>query len=84
VYFLQAHAALLVERRGPHLLEQLPDHAADPHHLGRLLDHLGDRPFPDPVLFVAATHGKPVGSDHEDLRVLAPASGRHCRFTHEP
>ena len=26
-----------------HLLEQLLDHAADPHHLGRLVDHLGDR-----------------------------------------
>ena len=42
VDLLQALAARLVERRRLHLLEQLPDHAADPHHLGGLLDQLGD------------------------------------------
>jgi prephenate dehydratase len=81
VDLLQPLAALLVERRGADLLEQLPDHAADPHHLGRLLDHLGDRPLPA-LVPLAATGGKPVGSDHEDLRVLALARGRHCCFAH--
>ena len=36
----QPGPAGLVERRAAHLLEQLLDHAADPHHLGRLLDQL--------------------------------------------
>ena len=30
----------VVERRGSHLVEQLLHHRADPHHLGRLADHL--------------------------------------------
>ena len=38
----QPAAARLVERRGPDLLEQLLDHAADPHHLGGLLDEVGE------------------------------------------
>ena len=40
-----AHAARLVQRRRPHLLEQLADHAADPHHLGRLFDQVGEGPL---------------------------------------
>ena len=43
VDLLQPGPALLVQWRRPDLLEQLPDHVADPHDLGRLLDHLGDR-----------------------------------------
>ena len=39
----QPGAAGVVQRCGPHLLEQLLDHGADPHHLGRLLDQVGDR-----------------------------------------
>ena len=34
----------VVEWRRAHLLEQLFDHGADPHHLGRLLDQVGQRP----------------------------------------
>jgi hypothetical protein len=40
---LQPGPALLVQRGRPDLFQQLPDHAANPHDLGRLLDHLGDR-----------------------------------------
>ena len=40
----QPATAGLVERRRPHLFEELFDHGADPHHLGRLLDQVGDRP----------------------------------------
>ena len=42
VDLLEPLAAGLVERRRLHLLEQLADHAADPHHLRRLLDQVGD------------------------------------------
>ena len=42
VDLLEPVAAGLVERGGLHLLEQLADHAADPHHLGRLLDEVGE------------------------------------------
>src|SRR5690606_14049609 len=38
----QAGAARLVERSGLHLLEELADHRADPHHLRGLLHQLGD------------------------------------------
>jgi hypothetical protein len=40
----QPLAAGVVQRRRLHLVEQLADHVADPHHLGRLLDHVGHRP----------------------------------------
>ena len=43
VDLLETGAALLVQRCGTHLLEQLPDHAADAHDLGGLLDHFYDR-----------------------------------------
>ena len=39
-------SARVVERRGLHLFEQLLDHGADPHHLGGLLDKVGDRALP--------------------------------------
>ena len=54
-------AARLVERGGAHLLEQLLDHAADPHHLGRLLDHLGRVA----ALVRAAGDTHPLGADHD-------------------
>ncbi len=37
----QPVAAGVVERCGAHFLEQLFDHGADPHHLGGLLDQVG-------------------------------------------
>src|SRR5690606_25868810 len=43
VDLLEPGAAGVVERSGPHLLEQLLDHGADAHDLGRLLDHVGQR-----------------------------------------
>ncbi len=42
VDLLEPVAAGLVERRGLHFLQQLPDHAADPHDLRGLLDQVGD------------------------------------------
>src|SRR5271168_3599657 len=69
VDLLQPRPALLVERRGLNLLKQLADHRADPHDLGRLLDHLGygalRRAVPDLVL--SAPDGHAVGSDDDDL-----------------
>jgi hypothetical protein len=32
----------IVEWSRLHLVEELPDHVPDPHHLCRLLDHVGD------------------------------------------
>src|SRR5581483_4823685 len=43
----------LVQRGGLHLVQELTDHAADPHHLGGLLDQFGDRPLV--VLFALPT-----------------------------
>src|SRR5690606_16838891 len=43
VDLLEPGAAGVVERSGPHLLEQLLDHGADAHDLCRLLDHVGQR-----------------------------------------
>ena len=40
---LQPLPAGLVQRSRLHLVQQLPDHVADPHHLCRLLDHVGHR-----------------------------------------
>src|SRR6202012_899157 len=69
VDLLQPHAALLVERCGLNLLEQLADHGADPHDLGRLLNHLGDRALSRAVtrLLLAAADGHAVGADDDDL-----------------
>ena len=58
----------LVERGRPHLLQQLLDHAADPHHLGRLLDQarrvlaLRRRRRPS----VDGAHRPAVRADHHD------------------
>ena len=69
----------LVERRRAHLLQQLLDHRADPHHLGRLLDQVGDRPLAGVVVVgravaVGARHAPrqdadrvAVGPEHDDL-----------------
>ena len=43
VDLFQPGPALLIQWGRPDLFEQLPDHTADPHDLGWLLDHLGDR-----------------------------------------
>ena len=77
VDLLQPGPALLVQRRRPDLLQQLPDHAADPHDLGRLLHHLRDRAL---VLAARPPAGHPiighaVGADHEDLRMLVRSHG---------
>src|SRR5438046_185476 len=54
VDLFQPGPALLVQRSRPDLLEQLPDHVADPHDLGRLLDHLGDRALASGILVLLA------------------------------
>ncbi len=43
VDLLQPVAAGVVERCGAHFLEELFDHRADAHDLGRLLHHVGHR-----------------------------------------
>ena len=68
---LEPGTALLVNRRGAHLFEQLADHAADPHHLGRLLDHLGDRTLAGLLVVASGTlDGHALGADHNDLWLL--------------
>ena len=83
VDLLEPGAAGVVERCGPDLLEQLLDHGADAHDLGRLLDHVGQRR--PAVAFgvrggsapsgsvAAAARGWPgltVGTDHDDVFIL--------------
>src|SRR4051795_10087676 len=73
----QPVAAGHVERRGPHLLQQLLDHRADPHDLGRLLDHAADAhaavvPVVGPHRHGHGADRAPVGPDDDDLlRALA-------------
>ena len=67
----QPVAAGVVQRRGPDLLEQLLDHRADPHDLGRLLDHVADVELPA-VVVRRLRHGQradrlAVGTDDDDL-----------------
>jgi len=70
VDLLEPSAAGLVQRSGLDLLQQLPDHPADPHDLGGLLHHLGDRPVLALTGFVPGSDRNTVGADHHDLRVL--------------
>jgi hypothetical protein len=66
----QPVAAGVVQRRRPDLLEQLLDHRADPHDLGRLLDHLADGGRPVSVLALGHREGAdrlPVGTHDDDL-----------------
>ena len=58
----QPVAAGVVQGRGADLLEQLLDHRADPHDLGRLLDHVADATRPDrPSSAPAACARAPTG-----------------------
>jgi mycothiol synthase len=69
--FAEPSAAGIVERRGANLFEQLLDHRADPHDLGRLFDHVGER-----GRGVHLAHGlldrRPVGTDGHDAQTLRP------------
>ena len=62
-----------------HLLEQLPDHAADPHHLRRLLDQVGELAQVVAVLVLAgrltasAGYGRPAGRPGRRSRSRAAA-----------
>src|SRR4029079_18011079 len=59
------------QRSRPDLLEQLPDHVADPHDLGRLLDLLGDLTLAAASLTLFSGRGRyAVRAHHEDLRVF--------------
>ncbi|CAB4957960.1 unannotated protein [freshwater metagenome] len=67
---LESLPGLLVERRRLHLVEQLLHHAADAHHLGRLLDHLSEGACG--VIAIAAGGGQradrlPVGTHDEHV-----------------
>ena len=60
----QPYSALLVQRGGADLLEKLPDHAADPHDLGGLLDHVGERALPVLVAVPADRYAVRPNDDH--------------------
>ncbi len=69
--------ARVVERRRLHLLEQLPDHAADPHHLRRLLDQVGELAQVVTVALLGLLDGVrrygdglAVGADHDHVLLL--------------
>ncbi len=87
VDLLEPGPALLVQGRGLDLLEQLPDHASDPHDLGRLLDHLGDRPLALRLLSVGLD-GDAVWPHHHDLgwrlRARRPVVWRPVVVVHGP
>src|SRR5271157_6382514 len=69
----QPVTAGVVQRGGAHLLEQLLDHRADPHHLGRLLDKVGHRGLVvGGVLLAAGTAGAV-----DDLDVVVVGAGTH-------
>ena len=62
----QPAAAGVVERCRAHLFEQLLDHGADPHHLGRLLDEVGhDLPSAS-----SPRVDRPVAADDLDVVVV--------------
>ena len=67
----QPVAAGVVQRRRAHLFEQLLDHGADPHHLRRLLDQIGQR-FAVGVILV---HRARIAAD--DLDVVVVVVGCH-------
>ena len=69
----QPVAAGVVERCGPHLLEQLLDHRADPHHLRRLLDQIGQR------LAVGVLVGPACGIAADDFDVVVVGVGTSFR-----
>src|SRR5881394_1188719 len=65
----QPRPARIVERRRTDLVEQLLDHAADPHDLVRPAHHLADLQGGGLVVLVGHTvrrHGEPVGADDDD------------------
>jgi hypothetical protein len=69
----QPYPALLVQRGGADLLEKLPDHAADPHDLGGLFDHVSERSFP--LLVVPADgHAVRAHDDHSACGHSVPVS----------
>ena len=77
----------LVERGGADLFEQLFDHAADPHHLGRLLDQrtrvLAVGPFA--ILLAGYLHGAhrlPVRPDDNHGPLLLRLLGHVSILTH--
>ena len=74
VDLLEALAAGLVQRSRADLLEQLANHAADAHHLGRLFDQVGDGPLPALLLTLdfLGTH------DHDVRSALLSVHNLNC------
>src|SRR5580765_1721040 len=73
-------ATLVVEWRAADLFEELLDHRADPHHLGRLLDEVGGVVrAPGPVVVVSGVRvlrdAHPVRRDHGDPLAVARDRG---------
>src|SRR5262249_34977001 len=64
----QPRPALLIQRSGLDLVQQLADHAADPHHLGRLLHHLDHGPLA--VIALATLDGHAVRADDDNVARL--------------
>ena len=75
---LSRDAARLVERGAAHLLEQLLDHAADAHDLGRLVDEVGERALV--VALAARRHldRHAVGTHDHDPRGLVGTARRRA------
>ena len=66
----------LVQRRRPHLLEQLLDHRADPHDLGGLLDHAADALLSSLVVLVGLLAPGPCRPGARPARRPSPAARR--------
>src|SRR5580693_5810182 len=78
----QPVAGGVVERGRPYLLEQLFDHGADPHHLGRLLDEVGQRPVIGVVILRGRHQPRVKATDDFDVVVVAVTQCSHspCRW----
>ena len=73
VDLLEPRPARLVQRGPAHLLQQLLDHAADAHDLGRLVDELSHRAVVGAFLAGGHFDRHAVGPDHDHPRLVVGA-----------